>query len=334
LTEPIGAYYRPLFLGSIPVETRVKYVFLTAFRNESLILETFLREFVEMTRLAGIEDQVVLNLVDDLSTDNSRDTIERFRANGHGCEVNVISVPTNLGNQGAMFHGLAQIEVDPDDVLITLDCDGEDDVSEARSIIELGRSNPGKMILIERGRRSDSTAFKFFFFAYKLLFRFLTNQRVVPNNFMLIPGRYVPAIRRSPLVSTHLANGVLKLNLPSVVVSRDRRPRYGGRTTQNLSMLVSHGLVGIMVFYEVMVAKVLTLMLGLGVLQGAIIFLGIVSAPKRTLLLWTAAGMSIAAIGFLLCAAIALIFKLIAYHLAAGAALYGSSDRRTNEERG
>ncbi len=298
----------------------MKYVFLTAFRNESLILETFLREFVELTRRADLTDQAVLNLVDDLSTDDSRETIERFRAGGDCCEVNVLSVPTNLGNQGAMFHGLTQVDVGPDDVLVTLDCDGEDDVGQAQSIIALGRSNPDKVILIERGRRSDSTAFKVSFLVYKQLFRLLTQQRVVPNNFMLIPGRYVAAIRRSPLVAVHLANGVLKLNLPSTVVSLDRRPRYGGQTTQNLFMLMTHGLVGVMVFYEVVVARVLALVLALGALQAVIILLGLVCPPKRTgipsLLLWGAAGTSLAAIGFLLCASLALIFKLMAVNLA------------------
>jgi hypothetical protein len=132
----------------------------------------------------------------------------------------------------------------------------------------------------------------------------------------------VPAIRRSPLVAVHLANGVLKLNLPCVVVSRDRRPRYGGETTQNLFMLLSHGLVGIMVFYEVVVAKVLTLVLALGALQAAILFLRILSPAERSAsespLLWGAAGAGVAAIGFLLCAAMALIFKLIAFNLATG----------------
>ena len=299
----------------------MKYVFLTAFRNESLILETFLREYVEMTRRAGISDRAVLNLVDDLSTDDSRQTIERFRTSEPSCKINVLSVPTNLGNQGAMFHGLAEIEVDPDDVLITLDCDGEDDIGEAHSIIELGKSNPEKVVLIERGRRADATAIKIFFTAYKLLFRLLTNQHTVPNNFMLIPGRYVPAIRRSPMVAVHLANGVLRLNLPSIVVSRDRRPRYGGQTTQNGFMLLSHGLVGIMVFYEVVVAKVLAFVLALAGVQAALLLFDVFSPSTRASLLLGAMAASLAAIGFLLCAALAMIFKLVAFNLATGRAV-------------
>lgn len=297
----------------------MKYVFLSAFRNESLTLEHFLREFAEMIRRAGIGDQAVLNLVDDLSTDDSRATIERFRAEGHGWPVNVLTTPTNLGNQGAMAYGLARIDVAADDVLITFDCDGEDDVGQAPSIIELGQRNPGKLVLIERGRRADSLTFKLSFFLYKLLFRALTQQRVMPNNFMLIPGRYVPAIRRSPLVAVHLAYAVLKLSLPSVVVARDRRPRYGGQTTQNLFMLGSHGMVGLMVFYEVVVPKVCLFVCALAALQAAFPMLARLTGRGQTssLLLWAAAGTSLAAIALLVGAAVALLFKLIVFNLAA-----------------
>lgn len=291
----------------------MKYLFLSAFRNESLVLQDFLHEFVEMTRQAGITDRAVLHLVDDFSTDDSRAVVERFRSTESACEINLISVPTNLGNQGAMFYGLSQVDCDAEDVLITLDCDGEDDVGEARSIIDLGRQHPEKVILIERGRRSDSTVFKVFFFLYRFLFRVLTDRRVVPNNFMLIPGRYVATIRRSPLVAVHLANGVLRLNLPSLVVSRDRRPRYGGKTTQNLFMLMTHGLVGIMMFYEVVVAKVLALVLVLAALQTAAVVLRVFSPAERTLLLLTGAGASVTAVAFLICATAALVCKLAVY---------------------
>lgn len=295
----------------------MKYIFLSAFRNESLVLQDFLHEFVEMTRQAGITDRAVLHLVDDFSTDDSRAVVERFRSTENACEINIISVPTNLGNQGAMFYGLSQADCDAEDVLVTLDCDGEDDVGEARSIIELGRQHPEKVIFIERGRRSDSTAFKIFFFLYRFLFRVLTDRRVVANNFMLIPGRYVATLRRSPLVAVHLANGVLRLNLPSLVVSRDRRPRYGGKTTQNLFMLMTHGLVGIMLFYEVVVAKVMALVLALAAIQTAVVVLRLMSPAERALLLLAGTGASITAIAFLVCATTALVLKLAAYRAAA-----------------
>lgn len=301
-------------------EDHVKYVFLTAFRNEALVLDAFLRELVETARRAGIIERAVLYLVDDLSTDDSRAVIEAFRAREPACEIKVLSVPTNLGNQGAMFHGIHRIACDHDDVLITLDSDGEDDVGAVGSIIELGRQHPDKVVFIERGRRSDSASFKVFFFLYRLLFRILTDRKVVANNYMLIPGRYVETIRRSPLAATHLANGILRLNLPALVVSRDRRPRYGGRTTQNLFMLITHGLVGIIMFYEVVVPKILTLVLALALLQTAAMFLPVIPPAGRLVILMAGTAMIAAAIGFLVCATTALGMKLVAYRTATNGA--------------
>jgi hypothetical protein len=89
-------------------------------------------------------------------------------------------------------------------------------------------------------------------------------------------------------------------------------------------MLLSHGLVGIMVFYEVVVAKVMVFVLALGALQAA--GFSFLSPPDRVLLVFGAAAAGILAIGFLLCAALALAFKLTAYHLAAAAASVPSPD--------
>lgn len=304
----------------------MKHVFLSAFRNESAIIEEFLGEFAGMVDAAGIAGSTVLYLVDDDSTDSTCERIDRFVAAARPrFEVRVLRVPTNLGNQGAMFFGLGRIDLAPDDVLITFDCDGEDDVREARSVIALGAENPGKVVLIERGRRKESLRFRVFFAVYKLLFRFLSGKRVVPNNFMLIPGKLVPAIRRAPLAATHLAYGVLRLNPPHVVTSRDRRPRYGGQTSQNLFMLVSHGMVGLMVFYEVVVAKLFMLAFALGVVEAALGATWLLLPPEyprvRTGTLACAAGTALAVVALLallLSAAFALFFKLTAYNLAVG----------------
>ena len=43
----------------------MKYVFLTAFRNESSILRAFLDEFTAMVQKAGVADDAVLYMVDE-----------------------------------------------------------------------------------------------------------------------------------------------------------------------------------------------------------------------------------------------------------------------------
>jgi glycosyltransferase involved in cell wall biosynthesis len=299
----------------------VRYVFLTACRNEETILGEFLREFSEMTLAAQIDRKAMLYVVDDLSSDRSIEILEAHRRSTAVIDLKVICAPTNFGNQGALFYGLSKIEVDSDDVLITFDCDGEDDVKQIPSIIKLGTDNPGKLVLIERGQRKESLVFRVAFYFYKVLFRFLTGQRVIPNNFLLIPARYVPAIQRTPTAAVHFAYAVLKMRLPSITTRRNRRQRYGGAGSQNLFMVASHGLVGLMIFYETVVAKLLFL-LGLvavgtvGVI-GAAMFLRQNPGTERALL-WLSGALAVFDLGFLgllLAAALDFIFKLAVFNL-------------------
>jgi glycosyltransferase involved in cell wall biosynthesis len=314
---------------TVPVPTLSedsRYVFLTACRNEAAILDEFLREFTEVLRSAAIIDHTVCYVVDDLSTDRSVEILEEYRATAAGVRLEIIRAPTNLGNQGALFYGLSQISVGQSDVLITFDCDGEDDVRQIPYIVELGSSSPGKLVLIERGRRHESLTFKIAFSCYKLLFRYLTRQTIIPNNFLLMPGRYVPYIQRTPLASVHWAYAILKMRFPSVTIQRDRRKRYGGRSSQNLFMIASHGLVGLMVFYEVVIAKLLVLLLVFGGVSLAIVATALTlpdSLHIQRPLLWAAlaaAGTGGALAALLLSAALAFIFKMTMYALSRFAA--------------
>jgi glycosyltransferase involved in cell wall biosynthesis len=298
-----------------------RYVFLTACRNEAAILDEFLSEFAQMVRAAEIGGKTVLYVVDDLSTDASPELLEAHAAVAEDYRVELIRAPTNLGNQGALFYGIGRISIEPDDVLITFDCDGEDDVREIPSILALGRESPGKLVLIERGRRRESLAFRVSFVCYKVLYRFLTRQTVIPNNFLLIPGRYVPIIRRSPLAAAHFAYGILRTKFPAVMTQRDRRTRYGGRSSQSLFMLASHGLVGLMVFYETVIAKLLLVVVQLGLFGLAVVaaaLIPVLSLSAQRILLWlsmVALGMGVGFFGLLMASALALIFKMGVFSL-------------------
>ena len=299
----------------------MRYVFLTACRNEEKILDEFLTEFSEVLHRAGLAETAVLWVIDDLSTDRSVAVLEDYRKRPDSIKLELIEAPTNLGNQGALFYALSHIQLAPDDVLITFDCDGEDDVQQIPSIVALGRENPGKVVLIERGRRQESLTFKVAFSCYKGIFRFLTRQSIIPNNFLLIPGQYVPYIRRNPLASVHFAYAILKIRLPSVSARRDRRKRYGGKSSQNLFMVASHGLVGLMVFYETVIAKLLWLLMSFGVF--ALVVVGVALAIPNALgvqrtLLWVSGAIAGIGAGFfslLTASALAFIFKMAVFAL-------------------
>jgi hypothetical protein len=321
----VGLVRRPLS------EAAPRFAILTAIRNEERILGTFLDELRGVVERTGLSGRTTLWVVDDLSFDGSRELLLAYGRTHPAFAIELVSPPTNLGNQGAMAFGLQRVQVGLDDVLITLDSDGEDDVRELPSILELGRASPGHVVLIERGRRAESLRFKLFFAFYKALFRFLTGRRLVPNNFMLVPGRFVPAFRASPLAAVHFAYALYRLSPPHVATVRDRRPRYGGQTSQNLFMLVSHGLVGLMLFYEVVVAKLfMTLALLAGGLAGVVV-LGLL-LPERLVaqrtLAWCALALAVAgagALGLLVAAALALAFKLAVYRTAVDASAPGGA---------
>jgi glycosyltransferase involved in cell wall biosynthesis len=298
----------------------MRHVFLTACRNEEGILPEFLREFTEVVQRAGIASSAFLYVIDDLSTDRSVEILEEYGKTG-AIPLDVIRAPTNLGNQGAMFFALSKITLEPDDILLTFDCDGEDDVREIPSILALGAANPGKLVLIERGSRQESLTFRVAFFCYKLLFRYLTGQTVIPNNFLLMPGRYVPFVQRTPLAAVHFAYAVLKTKFPSVATQRNRRTRYGGHSSQNLFMVASHGLVGIMIFYETVVAKLLLQLMLFSLFSLAVVGLALMLpenvAIQRTLL-WLSVAMAGLGLGFfslLLAGALAMIFKMVVFTL-------------------
>ena len=279
-------------------------------------------EFVETCKNAGLLGKATLYIVDDFSTDGTVSLLEELQRQRSGIDLRIIRAPTNFGNQGAMFHGLRRVEIGPEDVLITFDSDGEDDVAQIPSVLDLGAKNPGKIVLIERGRRTESVLFKLLFACYKMLFRFLTRQTVVPNNFLLIPGLLVPVIQRSPLAAVHFAYAILKLGPRYVATVRARRPRYGGRSSQNMFMLVSHGLVGIMLFYEVVVAKIFMLLFLFGTSAACVVALALAVPPDKVVVyralgaVATGAGAGVLALlALLLSAALALLFKLAIFVL-------------------
>lgn len=231
------------------------YYFLTAIRNESATLENFFNEFSRTLQELGIAKCSTLFIVDDYSTDESVQIIAKFKSITHEFDIKIIYAPTNLGNQGAMFWGLQHLELQKDDVLLTFDSDGEDDVSAFPAIIKLGALNPGKIVYIERAARTENLIFKTFFTFYKFAFRYFSGHKIVPNNYLLVPGKFIFAIQRSIFSSAHFAYGIMRLGLPFVSTSKDRRPRYSGNSSQNLFKLMSHGLVGLMVFFESALSK-------------------------------------------------------------------------------
>jgi hypothetical protein len=236
---------------------------LTAVRNEEQHVAHFLRELHEVLRDHRLLSRTRLVIVDDYSTDATRAAISQAAASLEGLSVQVIELPSNRGNQSAMAYGLRLMaERFETGQVLTFDADGEDDLTQLPQLVRMLDQDPSRMLFVYRDRRRDGWVIRLFYAAYRVAYRLLTGQRLIPCNMMGIPGSMVAPIAGSPLLALHFSYPPLRLGLPYRAVPLAKRPRYGGRSSQNIGLLIQHGLIGLTIFYEQVVARLILLSVG------------------------------------------------------------------------
>ncbi|MDA0335145.1 MAG: glycosyltransferase [bacterium] len=302
------------------------WCFLTASRNDGEQLEVFLKELLDVLLACGSLAASRLYVVDDYSLDDTRARVEDWSRNHPDLDVRLICVPTNLGNQGAIAFALRNCEVPENAHLITLDSDGEDDLQRIPQLLQLSEENREMVVFTERGRRHDGLHVRVLYRLFRGFFTVLTGSRIMPNNFMVVPGKYVEAIRLAPFTAVYYALAVLRLRLPHVCVRCDRRPRYGGSSSQSLYNLTSHAFVGLMMFYKTVISKLfLFLLVSIGFFMLTTAFALFVKFVREASLPgWTAMFLAVN-FGFavflvsmlLLLAAFAFMFKIVGYRILA-----------------
>lgn len=252
VTEPVRSTTRPAH--QMPI------VLVTAIRNEAAIIGRFLEEIHQVCRTSGLLDRTRLVIVDDYSTDQTVQVIAECRTALPDLTVEVITLPSNRGNQSAMAYAVRQLAPRlTRSCLLTFDADGEDDLTRLPELVRMLDEDPSRMVFVYRDGRSEGWTIKAFYTAYRAAYRLLTGQRLIPCNVMAIPGPMVPAIAASPLLPLHFSYPPLRLGLPYRTVPMARRPRYAGNSSQNLGLLIQHGLIGLTIFYEQVVARLILL---------------------------------------------------------------------------
>jgi glycosyltransferase involved in cell wall biosynthesis len=295
---------------------------LTAVRNEAALVDRFVSELHQVFSEAATLDRVHLVVVDDASTDDTVAALERAGGACPGLSLEVLRLHGNRGNQSAMAWGLRRKAAELANAhLLTLDADGEDDLTRLPELVRALDEDRSRMIFVHRDGRSDGLVIKAFYAVYRMVYRLLTGQRLIPCNMMAIPGEMVAGIAGSPLLPLHFSYPPLRLRLPHRALPLARRPRYSGRSTQNLGLLIQHGLIGLTIFYEQVVARLMLLTGGAAALAALIavpvlivrlLFPGVLPVGFTTIVLLSMLGFSFLALVLLVvfCMASA-IFKLL-----------------------
>jgi len=194
-------------------------------------------------------------------------------------DVRVVTPPFNLGHQRALVYGLRTIapELDDDDVVVTMDADGEDRPEDLPRMLAPLLAAPAQhhaLCVARRTRRRESFRFKVMYFFFRLMFRVLTGQTVRSGNYAAYRGWLTRRMLRHPYFDLCYSASLVSLDIPVTLVPCPRGERYAGRSRMNSFRLFMHGLRMLMPFTDRIAVRALvafSAVFGLGVVGSLVV---------------------------------------------------------------
>jgi len=169
-------------------------------------------------------------------------------------DVTVLEPPFNLGHQRAIVFGVRSIDelVREDDVVVTLDSDGEDKPEDLPRLVAplLIAGELRRIVLARRAKRHEPLVFSAMYRLFRVFFRTLTGTVVQSGNFAAYRGWTARHVLRHPYFDLCYSSTFLSLSLELDYVSCDRGERYAGRSRMGYGRLVLHGLSMLMPFTD------------------------------------------------------------------------------------
>ena len=221
--------------------------------------ESYLRlhgEVLDACRRDGWPDAVRFVVVDDSAgTDREVAELAGFP------DVTVLTPPFGLGHQRAIVYGLRYItpEVGPDDVVVTMDSDGEDQPSDLPRLVEELRTSGAALVLAQRTKRSEPLGFRAMYVCFRLVFRILTGRTIRSGNFAAQRGASLVATIDHPSFDLCYSATLLALKRSTATVPCARGVRFAGTSRMNRYALVAHGMRMLLPFSENIAVRMLVL---------------------------------------------------------------------------
>ena len=175
--------------------------------------------------------------------------------------IEIVRLAVNLGHQRAIAVGLSLVAERTDvDAVLVMDCDGEDRPADIAALAAASLQHPGRSILAQRTRRSESLVFRSGYALYKRVFRALTGHTIDFGNYSLLPLTAVRRLVYMPELWNNLAASVLRSRIPYLAVPTVRGTRYDGSSRMNWVSLVVHGLSAMSVYSDAIFVRLLLAM--------------------------------------------------------------------------
>jgi polyisoprenyl-phosphate glycosyltransferase len=187
--------------------------------------------------------------------------------------LKVIHLNCNLSHQRAIAVGLAYLANQElkSDYVVVMDSDGEDQPEHIALLIEKAIASESKIIFAQRKRRTESLAFKVFYFIYKAIFKTLTGHVITFGNFCVVPANMLKKLTFVSEIWNNFPGGAIRSKLPLDSLPLDRGRRLAGVSKMNFTSLILHGMSAISVFLDFTAVRILILILFLvgGTILGA-----------------------------------------------------------------
>lgn len=232
--------------------------------NENHTLIKFLTLLEET--LANLPYHFAVTVVDDGSTDDTLKLLTRFTFEANNLSLHIITLPFNLGHQGAIYQGLLYSRQLDAEKFIVMDADGEDD---PRAIADIVSEDEADIVHVVRGKRNEGVFFRLSYYFYRLLFRAITNRNMNFGNYCMINRKILDAVVHTSFI--HFAAYLSKIKARHAYVTFDRRERIGGQSKMSTGSLVSHAFRSLTEYAESLLLLFLKLFIILAVVFSALI---------------------------------------------------------------
>lgn len=182
-------------------------------------------------------------------------------------DVEVVVAPFNLGHQRAIVHGLRLIadRVGDDDVIVTMDSDGEDLPVDVPRLLDALNAQNVALALARRTQRSESALFRIMYSVFRIAFRAFTGTTVRSGNFAVQRGDSLRATIGHPAFDLCYSSSLLALRRPTAMVPCARGTRFAGRSRMNAQSLMAHGVRMLLPFAERIAVRAMVVAAGSGV---------------------------------------------------------------------
>jgi len=249
------------------------YIVVPCYNEEQVLpitSELFLNEIDDLCQKGKISSNSRIMFVNDGSTDSTWDIISNL-ANKNEKYIG-ISQSRNRGHQNALLAGMMEA-MDKADIVITIDCDGQDDISAMEEMVDAYHDGVDIVYGVRSDRKTDSFGKRFTAQAYYRLLK-LMGVEVVYNHadYRLVSSKVLKSFSQYKEVNLFLRGMFPLVGFKSTSVYYERHERMAGKTHYPISKMLALAIDGI----TSLSVKPIRIITGLGILVAIISFLAVI----------------------------------------------------------